>query len=147
MSLKGDDLPLEGCEVLKSLEQLIVRSFEQLQEVFRNDEEIRAPPLLSNVEHLKLESLSELRWIVKVPNHSVSFQSLLVLEIDGCHQLKSLFSFSAILTIRLLEELCIACCNELKSVIMELESSDDDKIESCTHKLPNLKTIDIFECP
>ncbi|GMJ10048.1 hypothetical protein HRI_004673900 [Hibiscus trionum] len=127
--------------------KLIVTGFQQLQEVFRNDEENQAPPLLSNVEHLKLQYLPELRWIVKVPTHSVSFQSLLVLEIVGCHELKYLFSLSAIQTIRSLQQLKIAYCKELKSVFMELERSDDNNIESSTLYLPNLKTVDISACP
>ncbi|KAK8691585.1 hypothetical protein V6N13_075089 [Hibiscus sabdariffa] len=132
LSSKLKDLPLEGWEVLENLEPLIVTGFEQ--------------PLLSNIEHLKLEYLSELRWIVKVPAHSVSFQGLLVLEIVGCRQLKSLFSLSAIQTISSLEELRIANCNELKSVFMELEGIGNDKIESSTLYLPNLKTVAISEC-
>ncbi|XP_038991022.1 disease resistance protein At4g27190-like [Hibiscus syriacus] len=138
---------LDGREVLESLEQLRVTGFEQLQEVFRDDEENEAPPLLSNIEHLKLESFSELRWIVKVPTHSVSFQGLSVLETNGCNQLKYLFSLSAIQTIRSLQELHIVDCDELKSVFMESESSDGDQIESGTLYLPNLKTVVISSCP
>ncbi|KAK9004767.1 hypothetical protein V6N11_042223 [Hibiscus sabdariffa] len=161
---KPEDLPLDRWEALESLvhatqkvnglcaefiennKKLIVKDFKQLQEIFRNGEENQAPSLLSIVEHLRLEDLRELRWIVKVPTHSVSFQSLLVLEITGCKQLKSLFSLSAIQSIRSLQQLKIFSCNELKSVFMELESSDDDNVESSTLYLPNLKSVDISCC-
>ncbi|KAL4271757.1 hypothetical protein GQ457_13G004880 [Hibiscus cannabinus] len=161
---RAQDLHVDGWEVLESLvratqevnglcmdflennKKLIVKSFEQLRKVFGNDEENQAPPFLSIVEHLKLESLPELRWIVEVRTHSVIFQSLLVLEIDGCNQLKFLFSLSAVQTVMSLQQLKISNCKELECVFMELESCDADKLESSTLQLPNLKTVDISWC-
>ncbi|KAE8703334.1 hypothetical protein F3Y22_tig00110472pilonHSYRG00355 [Hibiscus syriacus] len=141
-------------DFLQNPKNLIVRSFEQLREVYGNNEfvhnreENQAPPLLSNLEHLSLISLPELRWIVKSPAHPASFQRLTVLWIENCNKMESLFSLSSIQTICSLQELHLVYCNDLKNVFVELGSTDDDQIKSSSILcLQNLKTVEIKQCP
>ncbi|KAK8648274.1 hypothetical protein V6N13_129033 [Hibiscus sabdariffa] len=114
---------------------------EDMLEVFRIDEE-NPPPLLSNLEHLEFEKLYKLREIVKGPTHCVNLQCLKVIYITGCWELRWLFSVSVVQTLVSLEQLKITKCFELKSVFMKLDGTEPD-----TLRLPNLKTLEIENCP
>ncbi|MBA0870594.1 hypothetical protein Goshw_014588, partial [Gossypium schwendimanii] len=115
-----------------------------MSEIFRVDEANNAAPLLSNLEPLELSSLPDLRWIVKSPTHCVDLECLKVLEIISWEKLESLFSISIVRSLIVLEELKIVGSNELlKGVFMEVESN----AESNTLYLPNLKNMEIKECP
>ncbi|MFQ6647049.1 hypothetical protein Gotur_019312 [Gossypium turneri] len=114
-----------------------------MSEIFRVDEANNAAPLLSNLELLELLSLPDLGWIVKSPTHCVDLECLKVLEIISWEKLESLFSISIVRSLIVLEELKIVGCNELKRVFMEVESN----AESNTLYLPNLKNMEIKECP
>ncbi|KAK8706342.1 hypothetical protein V6N13_049911 [Hibiscus sabdariffa] len=136
---------------LQNLKTLRMKYCNNMLEVLRIDKGLynrvenqppRPPPLLTNLEYLQLEHLYKLRRIVKGP---ANLQSLKVLSITNCEELRWLFSVSVVQTLGSLEQFKIDGCNELKSVFMELES-DDNGTESDTLCLPNLKTIEIEDC-
>ncbi|XWS10821.1 hypothetical protein CRYUN_Cryun38cG0030900 [Craigia yunnanensis] len=123
---------------------------EKLQEVFRIDElhnnrEENQAPLLSYLDYLELRFVPELRWVLKGSTQYASLRYLKVVLIEGCNKLVSLFSTSLIRSLRLLEKLDISSCDKLETVFAELES--DDETESNTLCLPNLKNLEISECP
>ncbi|XVF18483.1 hypothetical protein REPUB_Repub11eG0025500 [Reevesia pubescens] len=130
-----------------NLKQLRVGNCDQLQDIFGVDEllykkEENQALLLSNIEHLELDSLPELRWIFKGPTDYFSLPSLKVVTIARCHKLKSLFSPSLIPSLRLLEKLKIGKCDNLERVFMELERGND-QIVLC---LPKLEFVEISDC-
>ncbi|XVF79322.1 hypothetical protein PTKIN_Ptkin14bG0212100 [Pterospermum kingtungense] len=100
---------------------------------------------LQNLEILKLVSLTELRWMVKGPTEYVSMQNLKVVSIKKCNKLESLFAFSHIQSLRLLERLCISDCDKLKMVFAELESDDETEsnklLASAQSELPHLRKL------
>ncbi|KAK8648281.1 hypothetical protein V6N13_129039 [Hibiscus sabdariffa] len=136
---------MKGQPFLQNLKTLRIEYCYDMLEVFRIDEGLynreAPPPLLSNLEHLQLEYLHELREIVKCPTHCVNLESLKVLDIRGCWELRSL-SISVVQTLGYLEQLRLDRCYKLKSVFMELDGTEPDTL--C---LPNLKTMDIVDCP
>ncbi|KAL4273183.1 hypothetical protein GQ457_13G005030 [Hibiscus cannabinus] len=123
----------EGSAFLQNLITLTMSFCKDMLEVIRMDEDLynreeNPPPLLSNLEHLQ-------------PIHCVNLQSLKVLDIKDCRELRSLFSVSVVQTLVSLEQLKIKGCNELKSVFMKLDGTESD-----TLRLPNLKTLEIKNC-
>ncbi|KAK8648275.1 hypothetical protein V6N13_129033 [Hibiscus sabdariffa] len=132
---------MKGQPFLQNLKTLTMGDCEDMLEVFRIDEE-NPPPLLSNLEHLEFEKLYKLREIVKGPTHCVNLQCLKVIYITGCWELRWLFSVSVVQTLVSLEQLKITKCFELKSVFMKLDGTEPD-----TLRLPNLKTLEIENCP
>ena len=134
---------------LQNLKKLKVWGCDQLKEILEIDEgfytrEENQPQLLSNLEHLELESLPELRWIWKASAHYFSLQSLKVVKISWCEKLMSLFSPSLIQSLLQLEELQIKHCDKLKTLFGELES--DGETESNPLCLPTLRTLFISDC-
>ncbi|KAL4273748.1 hypothetical protein GQ457_13G004770 [Hibiscus cannabinus] len=106
-------------------------------------EAMKGQPFLQNLKTLTMvNNLCNLRWIVKGPTHCVNLQSLKVLYITYCGELRSLFSVSVVQTLVSLEQLKITKCFELKSVFMKLDGTEPD-----TFRLPNLKTLEIKNCP
>ncbi|KAK8648244.1 hypothetical protein V6N13_129004 [Hibiscus sabdariffa] len=137
---------MKGQPFLQSLKTLTIDSCDDMLEVIRMDEGLynrweNQPPLLSNLEHLKLWMLDKLREIVKGPTHCVNLQCLKVIYITGCWELRWLFSVSVVQTLVSLEQLKITKCFELKSVFTELDGTEPDTL--C---LPNLKTMEIEDC-
>ncbi|XVF79134.1 hypothetical protein PTKIN_Ptkin14bG0195400 [Pterospermum kingtungense] len=134
---------------LQNLKKLTVSKCGKLQKVFKIDDGKNEAHLLSNLEHLELKSLPELRWILKGLPHNFCLQSLKVVNIFRCEKLKSLFSPVLIQSLLQLEELQIRSCNELKTLFAELEN-DDGETESSSHLhplcLPRLITLCISNC-
>ncbi|KAK8648276.1 hypothetical protein V6N13_129034 [Hibiscus sabdariffa] len=130
----------QGQPFLQNLKTLSVKHCDDMLEVFQIDEE-NQPQLLSNLEHLEFEKLYKLREIVKGVTHCVNLQSLKVLDITDCRELRWLFSVSVVQTLVSLEELKIVKCYKLKSVFTELDGTEPDTL--C---LPNLKTMEIEDC-
>ncbi|XVE53005.1 hypothetical protein DITRI_Ditri02bG0170000 [Diplodiscus trichospermus] len=147
LQLTGEDLKRCLSQNLKNLAVRYCKNLEiiQIGELFLYNMEENQAPLLSNLEYLKLHAVTELRWICKGPTQYVSLRSLKVVSIYKCNKLESLFSSSLIPSLRLLEELGISYCDNLEMVFTELESECETKT-SDTPCLPNLKTLEIFEC-
>lgn len=101
--------------------------------------------LLSNLEHLDLMSIPECGRILKGLTRNVSLRSLMVVSIRKCNGLKSIFSSSLVSSLMQLEKLCVSYCNGLETVFMDDEAGDIDQSNMLC--LPNLKTLEIIECP
>ncbi|KAK8706345.1 hypothetical protein V6N13_049914 [Hibiscus sabdariffa] len=134
---------MKGQPFLQNLKTFRMSKCNDMLEVFRIDEGLynREENQLKNLEHLRLELLYELREIVKGPTHCVNLQSLKVLNITKCRELRSVFSVSVVRTLVSLEELMIVRCNELKTVFMESDGTEPDTL--C---LSILKTMKIKNC-
>ncbi|PPR95512.1 hypothetical protein GOBAR_AA25153 [Gossypium barbadense] len=133
---------------LKNLKELLIRDCNKLQVVLSMDELLYNRVPLSKLQSLELENLPDLRWLFKGSPHSFIFQSLKVVNIGGCGELKSLFSPSLIQSLVLLEKLQIRSCDELKTLLAEPENDDEmeSKSSSLPLCLPNLKTLYIHHC-
>lgn len=132
---------------LKNLKELLIRDCNKLQVVLSMDELLYNREPISKLQSLELENLPELRWIFKGSRHSV-FQSLEVVNVAGCGELKSFCSPSLIQSLALLEQLVIRSCDELKTLLAEPEI--DGEMESKSSSLPlcspKLKTLCIHHC-
>ncbi|XP_022733515.1 putative disease resistance protein At3g14460 isoform X2 [Durio zibethinus] len=123
-------LNIRGCEQLVylfstplaqslvHLQELEISRCDRLEQVFDFPQEVGEleVQLLSNLTSLKLESLSELKWIWKGPIHLVNLQSLKTLNIRWCMQLAYLFSTPLAQSLVHLQELEISWCNRLEQV-------------------------------
>ncbi|KAB1671134.1 hypothetical protein [Gossypium barbadense] len=98
-SLKGLCYGVSPTRFLQNLKQVIIKDCEELQVIFQMDklsERMKCQaPLLSNLTILKLYSLPKLEriWEVKQSHRAIaSLQSLKVVRIDYCDNLKTIFS-------------------------------------------------------
>ncbi|XVF77052.1 hypothetical protein PTKIN_Ptkin14bG0008900 [Pterospermum kingtungense] len=131
----------------QNLKKLVVKDCSKLQEVFQIDklsrEENRAQ-LLSDLGSLELRRMPELRWILKGPTQYVSLHNLRDVAIEKCNKLESLFSFSLIPSLRLLEKLWIIDCDNLETVFKELESdceTEPNMLLASAQSLPRLREL------
>ncbi|KAK8622607.1 hypothetical protein V6N13_117516 [Hibiscus sabdariffa] len=85
-----------------------------------------AAPLLSNLKHLHLRHLSKLSHIWALPTQHVRLDSLVHLKIWSCPRLKSVFSVSLAHSLALLENLEVCFCGELRQIVTELESHEEE---------------------
>lgn len=110
---------------LQKLKDVLIQNCEQLKVVFKMDgvleweELIRRTPLLSNLTRLELFSLPELKSIWELqPTHQnhASLQSLKIVIIQYCGELKSIFSSGIAQSLLHLKILTISSCLELEQV-------------------------------
>ncbi|XVF77643.1 hypothetical protein PTKIN_Ptkin14bG0063500 [Pterospermum kingtungense] len=129
---------------LGNLKKLTVKRCDQLEALFM--EENHAQIILSNLEHLELDSLPKLRWMLIGSAYYVSLQSLKVVNISRCQELRFLFSLSLVQSMVQLEKLQIEGCERLEALFEDLESDGDchDLHPPC---LPRLLTLRISKCP
>ncbi|TYI84990.1 hypothetical protein E1A91_D05G406500v1, partial [Gossypium mustelinum] len=99
VSLKGLCYGVSPTRFLQNLKQVIIKDCEELQVIFQIDklsEKMkRQTPLLSNLTILSLHSLPKLKriWEVKPSHRAIaSLQSLKVVSIESCDNLKTIFS-------------------------------------------------------
>ncbi|KAH7553365.1 hypothetical protein JRO89_XS12G0002600 [Xanthoceras sorbifolium] len=158
---------------LNSLNKLVVRNCETLEEVF-DLEELNANgnfKVLSQLSQFNLVNLSKLRHIWK-ENHpqGFSFRNLTLMKVDNCSSLGYLFTPSVVLGLEQLQKLEIVNCAMMEEIItMEREmDGSTDKITflrlnsiileslpnltsfysgSNTLECPSLTNIDIEDCP
>ncbi|XVF79324.1 hypothetical protein PTKIN_Ptkin14bG0212300 [Pterospermum kingtungense] len=121
-------------QFLQNLEKLTVQECPELEEVFEVDEICYSGG--QNEPHL-----------LKGSPPYFALQSLKVVNIFRCRNLKSIFSASLIQSLLLLEELWIKGCYRLKTLFTELEN-DGGETESSSHHLflPRLTTLCIYHC-
>ncbi|XP_052486476.1 disease resistance protein At4g27190-like [Gossypium raimondii] len=113
-SLKGLCYGVSPTRFLQNLKQLIIKDCEELEVIFQIDklsEKMkRQTPLLSNLTILRLHSLPKLKriWEVKPSHRAIaSLQSLKVVSIESCDNLKTIFSPCLALSMLHLQELDI----------------------------------------
>ncbi|XVF79133.1 hypothetical protein PTKIN_Ptkin14bG0195300 [Pterospermum kingtungense] len=148
-----EELEIEGCNELKTVFTELENDGGETESCSHDLHPLCLPrqenqaPLLSNLEYLELESVPELRWILKGPNQYVNLTNLKVVRIEECNKLESLFSFSLIQTLRLLKKLCISDCDKLEMVFAELESNDETESKrlpvSAQSDLPHLQELQL----
>ncbi|KAK8300780.1 hypothetical protein V6Z12_D05G416400 [Gossypium hirsutum] len=113
VSFKGLCYGLSPTRLLQNLKQVFIKDCEELQVIFQT-------PLLSNLTILRLHSLPKLKriWEVKPSHRAIaSLQSLKVVSIESCHNLKTIFSPFLALRMSHLQELDIRYCYGLQQVI------------------------------
>ncbi|KAB1671290.1 hypothetical protein [Gossypium barbadense] len=148
VSLKGLCNGVSPTRFLQNLKQLIIKDCEELEVIFQIDklsEKMkRQTPLLSNLTILSLHSLPKLKriWEVKPSHRAIaSLQSLKVVRIESCDNLKTIFSPCLALSMLHLQELDIRYCNRLEQVIgfgQEDEIIENDCLLYCWPKLRDL---------
>ncbi|KAK1583300.1 hypothetical protein Q3G72_022589 [Acer saccharum] len=83
------------------------------------------PFLLSSLESLHLEDIENLRYIWKGPTQQVSLQSLTVVNVYLCHQLRYLFTLSLARSLWQLEELRVWNCDSLEHIV-EIKEAEEN---------------------
>ncbi|MFQ6656589.1 hypothetical protein Gotur_026629 [Gossypium turneri] len=124
VSLKGLCNGVSPTRFLQNLKKVSIKDCEELQVIFQIDklsERMKCQtPLVSNLTELSLHSLPKLKriWEVKPSHRAIaSFQSLKVVSIESCHNLKTIFSPCLALSMLHLQELDISYCDRLEQVI------------------------------
>ncbi|TYI85159.1 hypothetical protein E1A91_D05G420100v1 [Gossypium mustelinum] len=149
VSLKGLCDGVSPSRFLQNLKQVSIKDCEELQVIFQIDklsERMKCQmPLLSNLTELSLHSLPKLKriWEVKPSHRAIaSLQSLKVVTIESCDNLKTIFSPCLALSMLHLQELDISYCDRLEQVIGF--GQEDEIIEN--HCWKKLKTLRIEDC-
>ncbi|KAL1103081.1 hypothetical protein V6Z11_D05G412100 [Gossypium hirsutum] len=140
-SLKGLCYGLSPTRFLQNLKEVIINGCEELQVIFQIDK----PLMLSNLTELSLHSLPKLKriWEVKPSHRAIaSLQSLKVVRIEYCDNLKTIFSPCLALSMLHLQELYIRYCDRLEQVIGF--GQEDEIIEN--HCWTKLKTLWVVDC-
>ncbi|MFQ6641853.1 hypothetical protein Gotur_015961, partial [Gossypium turneri] len=139
VSLKGLCYGVPPSRFLQNLKQVSIRWCKELQVIFQMDklsEKMKCQtPLLSNLTKLSPDSLPKLKRILEVkPSHRAiaSLQSLKVVRIEYCDNLKTIFSPCLALSMLHLQELYIKHCDRLEQAIGF--GQEDEIIENC-HQL------------
>ncbi|KAL1103090.1 hypothetical protein V6Z11_D05G412900, partial [Gossypium hirsutum] len=161
VSLKGLCNGVSPTRFLQNLKQLIIKDCEELEVIFQIDklsEKMkRQTPLLSNLTILSLHSLPKLKriWEVKPSHRAIaSLQSLKVVSIESCDNLKTIFSPCLALSMLHLQELDIRYIDRLEQVIGFGE--EDEIIEETKQHIhndsplccwPKLRILRIEVCP
>ncbi|MFQ6641852.1 hypothetical protein Gotur_015961, partial [Gossypium turneri] len=124
VSLKGLCYGVPPSRFLQNLKQVSIRWCKELQVIFQMDklsEKMKCQtPLLSNLTKLSPDSLPKLKRILEVkPSHRAiaSLQSLKVVRIEYCDNLKTIFSPCLALSMLHLQELYIKHCDRLEQAI------------------------------
>ncbi|KAK4253901.1 hypothetical protein QN277_010518 [Acacia crassicarpa] len=140
---------IEMCRT--SLESLQVCGF-KIEEIFdltyketeKKGDELQ--PLTSSLQELSLLYLSELVNICVGPKCIIWFDSLRVLTIKACKNLRIIFSASIVRSLPVLKDLCISECEELVHIVEEdYKTNADDHVrhEPC---FPNLRRVSVSDC-
>ncbi|XP_027337500.1 uncharacterized protein LOC113851227 [Abrus precatorius] len=96
---------------------------------------------LNNLQRLDIWDCINMRSIVFKSKLNLCY--LKTIELYKCPKLVSLFQLSTCQSLLLLEKLSIHDCEKLKNIIADGENDN----KSCASMFPNLKTLDISECP
>ncbi|TYH74835.1 hypothetical protein ES332_D05G430800v1 [Gossypium tomentosum] len=142
VSFKGLCYGLSPTRLLQNLKQVIIKDCEELQVIFQIDklsERMKfQTPLLSNLTILSLHSLPKLKmiWEVKPSHRAIArLQSLKVVSIESCDNLKTIFSPCLALSMLHLQELDIRIlrievCPNLKYVCANTWTQGLQSLES-----------------
>ncbi|KAG4150005.1 hypothetical protein ERO13_D05G368250v2 [Gossypium hirsutum] len=154
VSLKGLCNGVSPTRFLQNLKQLIIKDCEELEVIFQIDklsEKMkRQTPLLSNLTILSLHSLPKLKriWEVKPSHRAIaSLQSLKVVSIESCDNLKTIFSPCLALSMLHLQELDIRYIDRLEQVIGFGEEDEIIENDSPLCCWPKLRILRIEVCP
>ncbi|KAL5066893.1 hypothetical protein RYX36_017780, partial [Vicia faba] len=101
------------------------------------------------LETLLLDNLKNLENISHGPLSATSFESLSVIKVKSCFQLKYLFSFTMVKGLSHLSKIEVCQCNSMKDIVLEdnNSSANNEKIEFLQLRsltLEHLETLDNF---
>ncbi|KAB1670900.1 hypothetical protein [Gossypium barbadense] len=154
VSFKGLCYGLSPTRLLQNLKQVFIKDCEELQVIFQIDklsERMKfQTPLLSNLTILRLHSLPILKriWEVKPSHRAIaSLQSLKVVSIEYCHNLKTIFSPFLALRMSHLQELDIRYCYGLEQVIGFGQEDEIIENDSPLCWWSKLRILHIEVCP
>ncbi|KAK1584615.1 hypothetical protein Q3G72_034502 [Acer saccharum] len=131
---------------LRKLKKVTVWCCGELEDVFQLEGLCYAkenPFLLSSLESLDLWGLRNLRYIWKGPTQQVSLQSLTVVEVNECDQLRYLFTLSLARSLSQLEQLTKLRVLEVGIISDQLCNS---VLAQLIHGFQNLEELKIREC-
>ncbi|KAK1583262.1 hypothetical protein Q3G72_022297 [Acer saccharum] len=113
---------------LQKLKEVNIEYCGELEDVFQLEGLCYAkenPFLLSSLESLDLKFLRNLRYIWKGPTQQVSLQSLTVVKVVLCHQLRYLFTLSLARSLLQLEQLKVWRCGSLEHIV-EIKEAEEN---------------------
>ncbi|XP_065848654.1 uncharacterized protein [Euphorbia lathyris] len=102
-------------------------------------------PAFPNLESLDLIDLMSLEKMCHGQLHMGSFGELRILKINGCHKLKSLFSFSSAKCLLRLRKIEICSCNNLEAIICE--GSEDEHYNNEVIEFNQLSSLRLANLP
>ncbi|KAK3198949.1 hypothetical protein Dsin_022364 [Dipteronia sinensis] len=105
---------------LRKLKKVTVKECGEVEDVFQLEGLCYAkenPFLLSSLESLNLNDLRNLRYIWKGPTQQVSLQSLTVVNVEGCDELRYIFTLSLARSLLQLEQLTVKYCSSLEHIV------------------------------
>ncbi|KAB1670391.1 hypothetical protein ES319_1Z171400v1 [Gossypium barbadense] len=153
VSLKGLCDGVSPSRFLQNLKQVSIKDCEELQVIFQIDklsERMKCQmPLLSNLTELSLHSLPKLKriWEVKPSHRAIaSLQSLKVVTIESCDNLKTIFSPCLALSMLHLQELDISYCDRLEQVIGFGQEDEIIENDCPLYCWPKLRVLRIRDC-
>ncbi|KAB1670655.1 hypothetical protein ES319_1Z148400v1 [Gossypium barbadense] len=153
VSLKGLCDGVSPSRFLQNLKQVRIKDCEELQVIFQIDklsERMKCQmPLLSNLTELSLHSLPKLKriWEVKPSHRAIaSLQSLKVVTIESCDNLKTIFSPCLALSMLHLQELDISYCDRLEQVIGFGQEDEIIENDCPLYCWPKLRVLRIRDC-
>ncbi|KAK9291035.1 hypothetical protein L1049_009219 [Liquidambar formosana] len=142
-------VPSDLLQGLSNLEELTVQDCASLVEVFKveglNVEESDIVPL-SKLKELYLDYLPELTHILKrEPEGILFFQSLTVLSVCNCNNLRNLFSASMAKSAKQLEVLVIEKCEMMEQIVIKGENEEEYTMDKITMR--RVKKLSLYDLP
>ncbi|KAK1581672.1 hypothetical protein Q3G72_007915 [Acer saccharum] len=113
---------------LGKLKEVTVSECRELEDVFQLEGLSYAkenPFLLSSLESLLLHKVENLRYIWKGPTQQVSLQSLTVVKVKWCNELRYLFTLSLARSLLQLEQLTVKYSNSLEHIV-EIKEAEEN---------------------
>nr|KYP53074.1 putative disease resistance protein At1g61180 family [Cajanus cajan] len=107
-----------------------------------------ASPLSSNLSHLYLKDLPDLRLIWKCPKDLLSLRKLKSLVLSECKNLETIFSSTIIGCLAELRELVASKCEKLEQIIYSDLAEQVGNASACSNSvcLPLLSVVHVFQC-
>ncbi|CAI8601837.1 unnamed protein product [Vicia faba] len=140
------DLNGEGFPLLKHLH---IQNNANVKHIVDSKERNQIHVSFPILETLLLDNLKNLENISHGPLSATSFESLSVIKVKSCFQLKYLFSFTMVKRLSHLSKIEVCQCNSMKDIVLEDNSSsaNNEKIEFLQLRsltLEHLETLDNF---
>ena len=97
--------------------------------------------VVSKLERMELSAIQiDQIWIDPSVDQSCPFQKLIHLDVNGCWNLESLWSFSMAKCLENLQSLSVSECEKIGHIFPQVQGSDTKM------KVRNLVTLDLFLC-
>ncbi|KAK2639054.1 hypothetical protein Ddye_026849 [Dipteronia dyeriana] len=120
--------PMMLIQRLQKLKKVTVVGCREIEDLFQLEGLCYAkenPFLLSTLESLHLDCVQNLRYIWKGPTQQVRLQSLTVVEVETCYELRYLFTLSLAQSLLQLEQLKVKRCGSLEQIV-EIKEAEEN---------------------